>query len=299
MRTHFACLACLLLMTVFLAQASGSTPTITQLSAFYCNNAFTSCPYGIEPTISPVQLSNDDLYGVTWWAGKGNPNAGGTVWKVTTSGTLSVVHTFLPNKTAQFPKGENPVIGFVQGSDHNLYGITEQGGSTNQGVMYKLLPTGQFKILHDFCTGRCTDIQGPIILGQDGNFYGVQTGGEVIFRITPQGVYSVVHTLNPSTEGRAGVLIQGTNGNFYGTGSIGSACETKGTVFTMTPSGTVTILATFGTLDFVSNTLVQASDGNFYGSVAGTIFQMTPAGAVKTIYTLQGEDGSTVIHIPT
>ena len=68
-------------------------------------------------------------------------------------------------------------------------------------------------------------------------------------------------------------------------------------VFKMTPSGKFTTLTTFGRLEYVADTLAQASDGNFYGSVAGTIFRMTPAGAVTTIYNLQGEDGFLVIQI--
>ena len=297
MRSVFACLVCLLLTMVFLPQAQASSPTISQVFAFYCNSQFSSCPYGIEPTLTPIQLSDGNLYGVTWWAGQSNPNAGGTVWRVSTAGNAAVVHTFEPNKLNQFPKGENPVVGFAQGADHNLYGITESGGKTNQGVMYKLLPTRKFQVTHNFCTGACQDIQGPIITGQDGNFYGVQVGGTAIFKITPQGAYSVVHTLNPETEGRIGFMTQGKDGNFYGTGSIGSACREQGTVFKMTPSGTFTLLTTFGDLEFVSDTLVLGSDGNFYGAVAGSIFQLTPAGAVNTIYTLQGEDGYTVVQM--
>ena len=297
MRSVLACLVCLFLAMVCLAQTPDSTPTISQVFAFYCNANFTSCPYGMDPTLSPLQLANGNLYGVTWWAGQGNPNAGGTVWKVTTAGKASVVHTFQPNVAGKFPRGENPVIGFVQGSDHNLYGISESGGTTNQGVMYKQLPTGRFQVLHNFCTGSCADIQGPIILGKDGNFYGVQVSGTAIFKITPLGAYSVVHTLDAETEGRAGILIQGKDGNFYGTGSIGSACEERGTVFKMTPSGTFTILTTFGQLEFAGDTLVQASDGNFYGAVGSSIFQLKPSGAVTTIYNLQGEDGYSVVQM--
>lgn len=297
MRTLFisVSIACLVLTAVCLGQ--GSSPTISQVFAFTCNSNFSSCPYGIEPTLSPIQLTDGNLYGVTWWAGQNNPNAGGTVWKVSTSGKSAVLHTFEPSKTGKFPRGENPVIGFAQGLDHNLYGISEQGGTTNQGVMYQLLPTGHFQVLHNFCTGSCTDIQGPIITGHDGNFYGVQTGGAAIFKITPAGVYSVVHTLNPTTEGRAEVLIQGKNGNFYGTGSIGNACQEHGTVFTMTTSGAFRLLTTFGDLQLVRDTLVQATDGNFYGSVDSSIFRITPKGQVTTIYSLQGDDGNTVVQI--
>ena len=293
MRTSICVLICLFLAASCLAES----PTISQVFAFYCNADYTSCPYGMDPTLSPLQLSDGSVYGVTWWAGQGNANAGGTVWKVSTSGTASVVHTFEPNAAGKFPKGENPIVGFVEGSDHNLYGITESGGTTNQGVMYKQVPSGGFTVLHNFCTGACEDIQGTIILGPGGNFYGVQDGGEAIFQITPKGAYSVVYTLNASTEGRATSMILGKDGNFYGTGVIGSACTERGTIFKMTPSGTFTLLTTFGDLDLVAETLEQGKDGNFYGAVAGSIFQLTPAGAVNKIYTLQGEDGYSVVQM--
>jgi len=297
MRTVFACLTCVLLTAVCLAQAPNSSPSISQLFSFYCNADYSSCPYGMEPTLAPLQLSDGNLYGVTWWAGQGNANAGGTVWRVTTAGKASVVHTFEPNANGKFRRGENPVIGLVQGSDHNLYGITESGGTTNQGVLYKQVPSAGFQVLHNFCTGSCTDIQGPIILGRDGNFYGVQVGGTAIFKMTPLGAYSVVHTFDPDTEGRAGTIILGKDGNFYGTGSIGNACTERGTVFKMTPGGSFSLLTTFGDLSLVADTLVLGKDGNFYGEVAGTIFQLTPAGAVNTIYTLQGEDGYSVVQM--
>jgi len=297
MRSVLAFLACVLLTMGCAADAAAATPTISQVFAFYCNSSFSSCPYGIEPTMAPIQLSNGNLYGVTWWAGTDNPNAGGTVWSLTTAGAVSVVHTFQPNKEGKFPAGKNPVIGFAQGADHNLYGITESGGATNEGVMYKLLPAGKFQMLRSFCTGACTDIQGPIILGADGNFYGVVEGGGAIFKLTPQGAYSLVYALNPTTDGRASSIMQGKDGNFYGTGVIGSACEQRGTVFKLTPAGAFSFLATFGQLDLVRDTLIQASDGNFYGAVASSIFRLTPSGTETIIYNLQDEDGYSVVEV--
>ncbi|MFZ1129488.1 MAG: choice-of-anchor tandem repeat GloVer-containing protein [Terriglobales bacterium] len=297
MRTVFAALGCWLLV-VSLAQAQGSSPTISQLFAFYCNSHYTSCPYGVEPALAPLQFANGIIYGVTLLGGQGK-NAGGTVWQVSTAGQTSVVHTFKPGAPGKFPNGRNPVINFVEGADHNLYGFTQYGGSTNRGVMYKLLPNGGFQVLHDFCTGTCEDIPGPVIVGQDGNFYGAQSSGAAIFRMTPSGTYSVVLALNPVTQGAAASLIQGKDGNFYGTGALGSSteCDQQGIVFKMTPTGTYSILHTFGTAEFPSAALIQASDGNFYGAVSSTIFRLTPEGGVTTLYTLQGEDGISVLQI--
>src|SRR6267143_2555062 len=99
-------------------------------------------------------------------------------------------------------------------------------------------------------------------------------------------------------------LIQGTDGNFYGTTSQGGASN-AGTVFQLTPAGTLTVLHEFagGTAGAAPVAgLVQAADGNFYGTTsqggasnAGTVFQLTPAGTLTVLYTFTGgtTDGAT------
>jgi uncharacterized repeat protein (TIGR03803 family) len=285
-------------LTISLAHAQGGTPTISQLFPFSCNARSTSCPNGVDPALSPVQFTNGTLYGVTLFGGQGK-NAGGTVWQVSTAGKTAVVHTFKPSSPGKFLNGRSPVIGFVEGTDHNLYGFSQYGGTTNHGVMYKLLPSGGFQVLHNFCTGACQDIAGPMIVGQDGNFYGVPPSGAAIFRMTPTGTYTTVLALNPSTQGAAANLIQGKDGTFYGTGALGSTteCDQQGIVFKMTPTGTYSIVHIFPTAEFPTAALVQASDGNLYGAVASTIFRLTPEGVLSTIYTLQPEDGLGIVQI--
>ena len=91
-------------------------------------------------------------------------------------------------------------------------------------------------------------------------------------------------------------LVQGTDGNFYGTTNAGGA-NSRGTVFKITPGGTLTTLYSFcsqtncpdGDRPYAG--LIQASDGNFYGttrlggaSIYGTIFKITPGGTLTTLY---------------
>ncbi len=277
--------SCLVLATFALAQTP-ATPAISQLFAFSCNATFTACPDGMDPTLAPVQLSNGNLYGVTWWAGTDNANAGGTDWQLTTSGQISVLYTFQPGAGAKFPDGENPVISLTQGADGNLYGVTESGGTENAGVFYKLTPSGSFEVLHNFCSlSNCQDGNGKLILGSDGNFYGVNSGQ--IFRLTPQGVWSLIYTL-ASGDGVAKTLIQGKDGNFYGTGELG--CE-QGTLFKVTPAGVFTLLHTNDAIDPIISNLVQASDGNFYGAASAGVFRITPSGTFKTIHVLTQAQG--------
>jgi uncharacterized repeat protein (TIGR03803 family) len=264
-----------------------TAPPLSQIFDFSCNSSFSSCPQGFDPTLSPVQLSNGDFYGVTWWAGTGSSSNGGTVWKATPSGKVTALHTFAANSAGKFPQGENPVMGFAVGADGNLYGTTEQGGSANAGVFYKLTPTGTFTVLHNFCTvDNCADAPGPIILGQDGNFYGVVRESDTIFRLTPKGVWSSVFTL-PSGS-LAGSLIRTSNGTFYGTGL--ESCD-AGFVFSLTQAGVFTILYSFDILNPISGNIVLASDGNIYGVMGSLVFQLTTSGGYSVIYELSQAQG--------
>jgi uncharacterized repeat protein (TIGR03803 family) len=96
-------------------------------------------------------------------------------------------------------------------------------------------------------------------------------------------------------------LVQGLDGSFYGTTYIGGA-NSFGTVFTITPSGTLTTLHSFGGDDGGLSTagLVQGTDGNFYGTTQGggtngdgTAFKITPSGTLTTLHSFDGSDGST------
>jgi uncharacterized repeat protein (TIGR03803 family) len=281
-------LASLLVSLVTAASAFGQTaPPVSQIFDFSCNKSFSSCPQGFDPTLSPVQLSNGNFYGVTWWAGTGSSSNGGTVWKATLAGKVTALHTFAANSAGKFSQGENPVMGFAVGADGNLYGTTESGGSASAGVFYKLTPSGTFTVLHNFCTvDNCADVPGPIILGQDRNFYGVVRESTTIFKLTPKGVWSSIFTLPSGTLG--GSLVQGSDGTFYGTGV--ETCD-AGFVFSLTPGGIFTILHSFDILNTVSGNIVLASDGNIYGVMGSQVFQLTTAGGYTVIYELSQAQG--------
>ena len=282
------------LALVLAAPANASSPAISQVTFFFCNQGITQCPLGIDPELSPVQLSDGNLYVVTTWAGAGNPNAGGTVYRTSVNGQGFPIHTFQPiSFGGGFPDGENPIIGFAQGADENLYGVTENGGAHNAGVMYKLSRNGTFQVLYNFCSvSGCPDGPGPITVASDGNFYGGEF--ESIYKLTPQGNWSLLHALNPSTEGRtAGILIQASDGNFYGTGVLNNS----GTIYQVTPSGQFTIVYQFQQVgEGVSSNLVQASDGYLYGATnlsgSGTgIFRMSLSGDFQFIHQMTGQEG--------
>src|SRR5256885_31652 len=82
-------------------------------------------------------------------------------------------------------------------------------------------------------------------------------------------------------------LVQGRDGNFYGTTVYGAASN-RGTIFKITPAGVLTTLYSFAGSDGDGpNGLVQGTDGNFYGTTSndsasnrGTVFKITPAGVL-------------------
>ena len=217
--------------------------------------------------------------------------------------------------------GANPGQGtLVQGRDGNFYGTTSNGGANNAGTVFKMTPTGALTTLYDFCSqANCADgayPQSGLVMGTDGNFYGatqyggtncsVQSDCSTLFKVTAEGQLTTLDTLCingvPCTEGvYPNTMILGTDGNFYGTTYGGGPNGGGGTVFKMTPQGAVTYLHSFcqqsncadGDAPFAP--LVQASNGNFYGTTTsggncppynscGTIFEITPAGKFTLLF---------------
>jgi hypothetical protein len=135
------------------------------------------------------------------------------LYQVTPSGSFTQVAT-LPFLIAAFA-GAGTVL---QGTDGNFYGIQSTGlgcgGGNQHGGVYKLTPTGQYTLLHDF--GVCgVGVVDTLIQASDGNLYGTDEGNSVLFRITTSGEYSVAKAL--PFGGCPCRLLQGADGLFYGT----------------------------------------------------------------------------------
>jgi uncharacterized repeat protein (TIGR03803 family) len=126
-----------------------------------------------------------------------------------------------------------------------------------------------------------------------------------VFKITATGTLTTLYSFcsqplcSDGAQPYAG-LVQGTDGNFYGTTNAGTA-KGEGTVFKITPGGKLTTLYSFGGPDGggPSAGLVQATDGSFYGTTgggvangAGTVFKITPGGTLTTLHSFSGTDGA-------
>jgi uncharacterized repeat protein (TIGR03803 family) len=253
---------------------------------------------------SGLTLGTDgNFYGTTFGCSSGTD---GSIFNVTAAGgSPTIMYTFTGGTD-----GECPTAPPIQGNDGNFYGTASRSTTSGlYGSVYKLTPPlNGLTPLHDFVNTDGANPDAPLVQASNGNFYGVtQSGGSNgagnIYQITPSGGFSVLFTFN-SSDGNNSVapLIQGSDGNFYGTSANGGqGTNNMGVVFKVTPTGTFTALHYFtGTGDgaFPFGGLVQASDGNFYGTTAqaaprsgcGTIFRISN-GNFATVYTFPS-DGS-------
>ncbi len=153
-----------------------------------------------------------------------------------------------------------PVAGLVQGTDGFLYGTTRGGGASAGGTVFRIDSAGNLTTLHTFSYDDGNDPEAGLVQASDGKFYGTTYGG-------------------------------GAHG--------------FGTVFRIDSAGTLTTLHSFAGKDggdgsYPLARLIQASDGNFYGTTSsggtdfndlGTVFEMTPAGAVSILHSFVGSDG--------
>jgi uncharacterized repeat protein (TIGR03803 family) len=265
--------------------------------------SFNTGPEGQNP-VGLIQGGDGNFYGIT---SKGGTSNLGTVFEITSAGVETVLHSFVGGAT----DGSLPAGALIQGSDGNFYGTTSNGGTNGYGTVFRITPAGIETVLYSFAGGTTDGISpsAALIQGSDGNFYGTtQAGGTsnsgTVFKITPLGVETVLHFFaGGTTDGGFPIaaLIQGGDGNFYGTTSGSGA----GTVFKITPSGVETVLHTFAGAPTDGSTpaaaLVLGSDGNFYGTTAGggtsntgTVFKITPGGVATVLHSFAGgtADGS-------
>jgi uncharacterized repeat protein (TIGR03803 family) len=209
-------------------------------------------------------------------------------------------------------------VSLIQGPDGNYYGTTGEGpenchwAGTGCGTVFKVDHNGVMTILHQFCSKtRCVDGAQPdpgLLLGHDGNFYGTTVGGGsfgagTIFKITSQGTLTTLYSFCAQKQCSDGAepaasLLEGLDGNLYGTTSAGgnaSAPGGCGTIFHINPKGTLATLHIFtgvGGDDGCGplGNLIQASDGNYYGTTEGggsgfgTVYKMTAKGLVTILH---------------
>jgi uncharacterized repeat protein (TIGR03803 family) len=309
--------------TVFKITKNG---TLTTLYSFLCSP--TDCGSGVEPYGGLALGADGNFYGVTSLGDhSGCPH--GCAFRITSDGSLTALHAF------DYRQGTGPRNGLAQPNGWNLYGTAQTGGKGGVvgGTIYAVTPYGNFELLYSFCSNpTCPDGALPfsvLIKSDDGNLYGTTiAGGDqsscgvwygcgTVFKINVASkTLATLHSFCSQASCSDGYapyagLVQASDGNFYGTtmlgGISGGACPNSGcgTIFRVTPSGTLTTLYKFCSQPNCSDgvhpraTLIQATDGNLYGNTleggaacCGTIFRITLAGALTTLHSFSGLDGN-------
>ncbi len=262
--------------------------------------SFGFLPDGFLPAAGLIQASDGNFYGTTV---TGGPNRGGTVFKITPDGVETIVWSF----GVPAGDGANPYNSpLIQGRDGNFYGTTRDGGANlNYGTVYQLTPAGVETVLWSFgAVGDGSYPETGVIYGADDNLYGTTFSGGAniggtVFRVTSAGAETVLWSFDyvSTSVGPNARLVQGSDGNFYGS-TAGSGPSDGGSIFRITPSGVYTVLWTFGTGQdglYPSGRLMQASDGNLYGTTisggthsGGTVYKLTPGGVETVLWNFGG-----------
>jgi uncharacterized repeat protein (TIGR03803 family) len=278
---------------------------------------------GRAPSPVLVLAVNGDLYGTTY---TGGTHGIGTIFKITTDGTLTTLYNFYDGFFGALPEA-----GLVLGADGNFYGTTYEGGTFDNeclmgcGTVFKVTPKGKLTTLHSFDKKNGSFPEAPLVQATDGNFYGttLQGGGQgchnadgcgTIFKITPTGAFTELFRFDGPNGGEpgTGALLQGADGNLYGTTFAGGG-NGNGTVFRITTSDKLTTLYRFcsqsGCADGAGPYagLIQGTGGNLYGTTevggtgacgditCGTVFKISRSGQLVSLHSFNTSEGANPI----
>jgi uncharacterized repeat protein (TIGR03803 family) len=257
---------------------------------------------------SGLTLGTDgDFYGATVYGG--NAPGYGTLFKITPRGKSTVLYDFTGQLYDAYPSAPP-----IHGADGSFYGTAAGDFNANGGIVYKITSSGTKSTLFQFDHTDGAAPVAPLMQGTDGNFYGTTNAGGnngncedvgcgVVFKLTPSGTLTVLHDFKAS-DGfyPTAPVIEGSDGNFYGTVYEGGTNYDHGVAFKITTTGRFTVLHIFeGGADGEApqTALVQATDGNFYGvtlgggqSNMGTIYKITSEGTYSVIYSFDNATGA-------
>jgi uncharacterized repeat protein (TIGR03803 family) len=265
------------------------------------------CEFHCE-TMGPATLvvGNDGtLYGTTYSGGSGTY---GTVCKVDTNGALVTLASF------NCDNGAYPEAGLVLGNDGNFYGTTKRRDGSpfaSYGMVFKVSTNDVLTslALFDNTNGAFPN---RLVSGRDGSLYGTTSSGGssgygTVFKVSTNGVLTTLVCFDGANgETPLCGLVLGHDSNFYGTTMAGGSSPYPGygTVFKVTPNGTLTTLVAFNNANGQAPNagLVLGNDGNFYGTTRNggnslspgyeTVFKVTPSGVLTTLASFGYNNGA-------
>ena len=278
--------------------ASGRRGTVVRVSPVTGESLveyeFGLADQGSVPMGGLIPGADGAFYGTT---NVGGPAGGGTVFRATPAGAVTVIHPFTDYAAGAY------ATSLMRASDGNFYGTTEFGGAFGDGTVYRLTPAGAHTLLHSFSYDvDGYDPWGRLVEGYDGALYGTTVeggsfGGGTLFRITKGGTLTVLASFD--YEGGAsytlGPVVVGRDGSVYGALAYGGegGPAPYGAVFKVDPDGQLTWPHTFSDTDgaYPVTGLIKGADGAMYGTTwaggsagGGVLYRITEDGIFSVLH---------------
>ena len=313
--------------TTLLGGTNGGGGTVFRIStngALTSLYSFTGGNGNAYPAAGLAQGNDGSFYGTT--SGGGPYIYGdGTVFKMSTNRMLTTLYSFgtATNLYGTPLDGAMPQAGLVQGSDGNFYGTTAYAGGPGGGTVFRISTNGVVTNLHSFYGPDGAHPYAGLVQGRDGNFYGTTTyggdfsfynhGAGTVFQIGTNGALTTLYDFGTITNASGdaldgahpfSALVQGTDGNYYGT-TYDAGANGCGTVFKISTNGALTTLYALGSITnadgepldgaYPQAPLEQGTDGHFYGTTSeggtygnGTVFRLTIVPELQAVTLTEG-----------
>lgn len=303
--------AMLTLAVVLEAWAVAAQSVQAQTFTVLHNFARPLSPDGSSPQAGLVRDTAGNLYGTTEYGGL--PGCGiygcGTVFKVNTSGTETVLYRFRGGTD-----GANPEAGLIWGGSGNLYGTTVYGGDpdcnppSGCGTVFKVDTSGIETVLHSFAGGSTDGCYptGGLIRDEAGNLYGTTdfcgtASLGTVFKVDTSGTETVLHSFAGNPDGANpshASLLMGKGGELYGVTRDGGYYG-GGVVYELSKAGKETLLYAFEGECFAYGTLVMDKKNNLYGTTQecgywnyGAVYKLSKTGEETVLYSFDSTDGA-------
>jgi uncharacterized repeat protein (TIGR03803 family) len=239
---------------------------VTMNGTYTVLHTFTGKTDGGSPYGPPIEATDGNLYGTTsYGSATGSDTLISTIYRFTQDGVFNTIYTFNPSTTG------NNAAALIQGSDGKLYVTAEEGGAQNGGAAVKIALYGGLLDTYTFGGSLATPFPN-LIQASDGNYYGTVDTGSFgkggLFELTPAFeatlLYSFGGTPGDGTNPDAD-LVQGTDGNLYGSTHPGSGNVQSSTLYQWSFSGGYRQLYVFPVGEIETYGLMQHTNGLFYG----------------------------------